>query len=187
MLAEFLDTLKQNPNKWAEYPKHLTSGTNAYIWRKKYAEFQFVPKKVVDENNNGYAELYWYTANNTPQPSWGIFSDLYLDLDGMWLENGQYDEANNYVQSQWRWRMDGITEFPNRITFNQSVGYAIPDLIDKTGEKIVLWDETGSEYNYAIGVEDSAIWFGVDQANAVFIISIGVFWIAFFAALGAVG
>jgi sulfonate transport system permease protein len=30
------------------------------------------------------------------------------------------------------------------------------------------------------------IWFGVDQANAVFIISIGVFWIAFFAALGAV-
>lgn len=30
------------------------------------------------------------------------------------------------------------------------------------------------------------IWFGVDQANAVFIISIGVFWIAFFAAMGAV-
>ena len=30
------------------------------------------------------------------------------------------------------------------------------------------------------------IWFGVDQAAAVFIISIGVFWIAFFAALGAV-
>jgi len=30
------------------------------------------------------------------------------------------------------------------------------------------------------------IWFGVDQANAIFIISIGVFWIAFFAALGAV-
>jgi len=30
------------------------------------------------------------------------------------------------------------------------------------------------------------IWFGVDEANAIFIISIGVFWIAFFAALGAV-
>ena len=30
------------------------------------------------------------------------------------------------------------------------------------------------------------IWFGVEQANAVFIISIGVFWIAFFAAAGAI-
>ena len=30
------------------------------------------------------------------------------------------------------------------------------------------------------------IWFGVDEANAIFIISIGVFWIAFFAARGAV-
>ena len=30
------------------------------------------------------------------------------------------------------------------------------------------------------------IWFGVGQANAVFIISIGVFWIAFFAAQGAI-
>ncbi|MBX9739449.1 MAG: ABC transporter permease [Beijerinckiaceae bacterium] len=30
------------------------------------------------------------------------------------------------------------------------------------------------------------IWFGVDEANAVFIISIGVFWIAFFAAHGAI-
>jgi sulfonate transport system permease protein len=30
------------------------------------------------------------------------------------------------------------------------------------------------------------IWFGVDQANAIFIISIGVFWIAFFSAMGAV-
>lgn len=30
------------------------------------------------------------------------------------------------------------------------------------------------------------IWFGVDQANAIFIISIGVFWIAFFAAHGAI-
>ena len=30
------------------------------------------------------------------------------------------------------------------------------------------------------------IWFGVDEANAIFIISIGVFWIAFFAAHGAI-
>jgi sulfonate transport system permease protein len=30
------------------------------------------------------------------------------------------------------------------------------------------------------------IWFGVEQANAIFIISIGVFWIAFFAAAGAI-
>ena len=30
------------------------------------------------------------------------------------------------------------------------------------------------------------IWFGVDQAAAVFIISIGVFWIVFFAAQGAI-
>lgn len=30
------------------------------------------------------------------------------------------------------------------------------------------------------------IWFGVEQANAVFLISIGVFWIAFFAAQGAI-
>jgi sulfonate transport system permease protein len=30
------------------------------------------------------------------------------------------------------------------------------------------------------------IWFGIGQANAVFIIAIGVFWIAFFAAQGAI-
>jgi NitT/TauT family transport system permease protein len=30
------------------------------------------------------------------------------------------------------------------------------------------------------------IWFGVDQAAAIFIISVGVFWIAFFAAQGAI-
>ncbi len=30
------------------------------------------------------------------------------------------------------------------------------------------------------------IWFGVEQANAIFIISIGVFWIAFFAGAGAI-
>ena len=120
-----------------------------------------------DENNNGYSELYWYTGNNTPQPSWGIFSDLYVERDGMWLENGQYDEANNYVQSQWRWRMDGITEFPNRITFNQSVGYYPPDFYNKTGEKITLWDETGGDYSYAIGVEQNSMWFGVDAGGDI--------------------
>jgi len=30
------------------------------------------------------------------------------------------------------------------------------------------------------------IWFGVEQANAVFLVSIGVFWIVFFAAQGAI-
>jgi len=57
-----------------------------------------------------------------------------------------------------------------RFQFNSLIFYPnvfdIPNTVDYAGEKIVVWNnDTANVYNYSIGVQQDAMWFGVD-ANA---------------------
>ena len=54
------------------------------------------------------------------------------------------------------------------LTFDQSIALVGPNLSNTAGERIVIWPQrpSGAYYNYSIGLEHDAIWFGVEIGRA---------------------
>ena len=50
------------------------------------------------------------------------------------------------------------------LTFTQNIPLTGPNLSNTAGERIIIWPQrpSGAYYNYSIGLEHDAIWFGVD-------------------------
>lgn len=79
---------------------------------------------------------------------------------GILTNDPQYElDVNGGIQSQY-------------LTFTGSIG--IPNVNDYIGERILVWNNnTANVYNYSIGIQQDAMWFGVDtNANS----STGFIW-----------
>ena len=68
-------------------------------------------------------------------------------------------------QEQWSFNSNGVLSIPGRITWGQTQ-YNGPSLSNKSGERLTLWDQGNTFFSYSIGIEQDAMWFGVDTGNS---------------------
>lgn len=68
----------------------------------------------------------------------------------------------NGVSATWSFDPNGTTHFPNISSYG-ATSYGVPDIVNRDGEKISLWDQYPLGYSYSIGIEPDAMWFGVDE------------------------
>ena len=97
---------------------------------------------------NNYAGFMANAAN-------AYAASLTPDLSPVFIvANNAYDKANLALPA--------FTT--GNLTFSQSIPLVGPNLSNTAGERIVIWPQrpNGAYYNYSIGLEHDAIWFGVD-------------------------
>ena len=138
-------------------------------------------------NSNGYVNYQWNTewyvevdiagqqlGNIYINPNNNTIGTRYNNLHlapavNSYLNISTADGTNTYT---WNFDYTGFTTFPGKITFGQT-HYDPPNFADRLGEKVVLWDQSPSYYSYALGIEQDAMWFGVDtNANS----NTGLIW-----------
>ena len=124
--------------------------------------------------NNTSNTIYTWTDQNSDY--WETFTE-YDGSDGhnywSWItsqfESGVKERPKVFIQNHvdantytWNFNYDGALSVPGLINFNQN-GYQIPSKTERTGEKLVLWDQYSTNtFSYSIGIEQDAMWFGVD-------------------------
>lgn len=81
------------------------------------------------------------------------------------VNNVKITTSNNSYQ--WSFGSDGQFVINGKnINFGQS-GIDVPTTGRSNGEKLVLWDQEPEDtYSYSIGIEQDAMWFGVDTGNS---------------------
>jgi hypothetical protein len=138
---QFLGNTRINGGSFGPY-----FGDGGGVWLANSAANSFYTV-MVSQAANGLGYIYTEAYNSGPQNG---------STDAGILTYDSVTDQHNY----WIFRYDGVTNFPARASFGET-GYHIPDINNKTGEKVTLWDQYGY-FNYSIGVEQDAMWFGVD-------------------------
>ena len=92
-----------------------------------------------------------YMANAANSYASSLTPDVSAPFD---RANGAFLVANSALQK--------ISN--DSLTFTQSIPLTGPNLSNTAGERIIIWPQrpSGAYYNYSIGLEHDAIWFGVD-------------------------
>jgi hypothetical protein len=140
----FNNTLTLEPT--ADYDIHLyESYTNGAITLGKYGQTNFRVYGPGGANNGG--------------GQYG--NDIRADLVG----NSIFNITTNNGGYTWTLDATGKTSAPGAISFGHNV-YHQPDLTNRSGEKLTLWDQSDSNnYSYSIGIEQDTMWYGVDVGN----------------------
>ena len=77
------------------------------------------------------------------------------------IPDAPYNDGEG-TRYNWIFGGDGQLFTPGLINFQEN-GYQIPSKTERTGEKLVLWDQySTNNFSYSIGIEQDAMWFGVD-------------------------
>jgi hypothetical protein len=107
------DNFKKSVTKDIVFENGIIRANNNSIVVSSNTDFASV-RSIVNDQTDGYAQLYWENTNSTPANNEPTYADLYVSANGSTLSVGKRRQDLNSTQEyEWRWTKDGNYILPD--------------------------------------------------------------------------